>query len=396
MAKTFSPEKTYSSGHQGGIFTQPDQQPAGSSPASKSSGASSLSALSPSILNEKCDEEIEACLAGTQELNEDSGVSSIAQKEDTMDIPFPSNCDAMEDEVQSTPTNQMGTADSKDADSVKADDLILVPGHYPQAANPNMPWTDLWSQMRKSGWAYKPGSGLVPWYWIHADVAKMKKSNLLSKGTEGVHYFTSEQDIHRYAMQHLGWVGEGMELSPVPSDSDMSLTSRVKKRAKTNNMEETNLPAPSPLKRSRGLPKDDNETAGGTSTQPSPAKKQRASPRTNGKESAKSPEASDSASKKGHLAPPDKQSAIKDKLECCQMVLHANFNKNQLSKSAAKSVVSSKEDDIMDFMTKSIETGMSVDGMTIPSPGFMYICGGPGTGKVSVSKLVTFFLASLY
>ena len=52
--------------------------------------------------------------------------------------------------------------------------------------------------------------------------------------------------------------------------------------------------------------------------------------------------------------------------------------------------VSLTEQDIKDFMAKSIETGMTKDGMTLPSPGFLYICGGPGTGKVCTSWPILF------
>ena len=92
---------------------------------------------------------------------------------------------------------------------------------------------------------------------------------------------------------------------------------------------------------------------------------------------------SQSSREKEYKAPPDMHPTVRDKLECCQMVLHPSFKKYQLSKSSPLSVVSSMEDDIKDFMTKSIETGTSMDGMTLPSPGFLYICGGPGTGKVN-------------
>jgi len=72
------------------------------------------------------------------------------------------------------------------------------------------------------------------------------------------------------------------------------------------------------------------------------------------------------------------------------MVLHPSFNKKQLSKSSSMSVVSSMEQDIKDFMEKSILTGAIMDGMTLPSPGFLYVCGGPGTGKVS--RLISYSL----
>ena len=154
---------------------------------------------------------------------------------------------------------------------------------------------------------------------------------------------------------------------------------------------------------------DDNESLPSSSTASSPDSQQDTSDEESRSESnGPSPAAplskvadqeSSSVSETNYdpnLAPPDKRSIIHDKLECCQMVLHPSFNKDQLSKSAAKSVVAPKEDDIMDFMTKSIETGMSVDGMTIPSPGFVYICGGPGTGKVSHFKFTSSFLAPLH
>ena len=100
---------------------------------------------------------------------------------------------------------------------------------------------------------------------------------------------------------------------------------------------------------------------------------------------------SQSSREKEYKAPPDMHPTVRDKLECCQMVLHPSFKKYQLSKSSPLSVVSSMEDDIKDFMTKSIQTGTSIDGMTLPSPGFLHICGGLGTGKVN-----SFFNGHLY
>ena len=105
---------------------------------------------------------------------------------------------------------------------------------------------------------------------------------------------------------------------------------------------------------------------------------------------------SQSSSDKTYVAPPDKQSNVKDKLECCQFVLHPCFKKNELSKSKSMSNrVGRLEDNIKEFMTKSIKTGRTEDGMTLPSPGFMYICGGPGTGKVSCSFIVSFLLIGI-
>jgi len=250
--------------------------------------------------------------------------------------------------------------------------------HFPQAESPTMPWKNLWSQMRAAGWAYCAGD-LVAWYWVHPSAAKMRKRDMIRDCIDGVHYFSSEKAIHQYAVANLGWKGEdgNIEFSPTLSESD----GRTKKRSRTNAALASDETTTSPSKKSRH-----------SSVATAPTKK-RSSPRNKGSDddvakasqskSSDSSANSQSSSDKTYIAPPDKQSTVKDKLECCQMVLHPCFKKNQLSKSNSMSVVSSMEDDIKDFMTKSIETGRTEDGMTLPSPGFMYICGGPGTGKVS-------------
>jgi hypothetical protein len=67
---------------------------------------------------------------------------------------------------------------------------------------------------------------------------------------------------------------------------------------------------------------------------------------------------------------PDLKPIIRNKLDCCVVALTASFTENKLSRR--------EKTDIKDFITKSI-----VEGMPSPSPGFLYITGGPGTGKVS-------------
>ena len=152
------------------------------------------------------------------------------------------------------------------------------------------------------------------------------------------------------------------------------------------------------LKRSR--PDDDTPNApyqsfddGSTSTDTPTMKKTRTSPRKSNhvstlsgnsprEDNVSSQPSSEYYEYNEYKSPPDLQHTVRDKLECCQMVLHPSFNMKQLSKSTSSSVVSSKEHGIKDFLEKSIMTGASIDGMTLPSPGFLYICGGPGTGKV--------------
>ena len=262
--------------------------------------------------------------------------------------------------------------------------IISTVEHFPHAESPTMPWKNLWSQMRAAGWVYCAGD-LVAWYWVHPSAAKMRKRDMIRDCKDGVHYFSSQKAIQQYAVANLGWKGEdgNIEFSPTLSESD----GRTKKRSRTNATLTSDETTSSPSKKSRR-----SSVATTLNNETAPIKK-RSSPRNKGSDddvakasqskSSDSSANSQSSSDKTYIAPPDKQSNVKDKLECCQMVLHPCFKKNQLSKSNSMSVVSSMEDDIKDFMTKSIETGRTEDGMTLPSPGFMYICGGPGTGKVS-------------
>ena len=88
----------------------------------------------------------------------------------------------------------------------------------------------------------------------------------------------------------------------------------------------------------------------------------------------------------------DKEPTVRGKLEQCLIALHPAYKgKQPLAKSGPRCSVSLMEDEIKDFMMKSIVTGTDIDGMTSPSPGFMYICGGPGTGKVSLRCYVLCF-----
>ena len=327
-----------------------DQKPAAESSFTPSPSGS---LLSPSFLVKKGDGEAEAGLAGTAEC-----------------------------EVTTKP--EIAPQNSEEE--------LFTPGqalkHYPIAESPNMSWTDLQSQMRREGWGYKKGNRLVAWFWVHPSAAKLKKADMLRLCTEGVHYFATERDLKKYATEHLGWAGEVIESSPV---SDMSMTARVKKRNQTTNAFKL---LSSPPKRSRASTEGGNEKLGDTSP---PSKKSRSSPRNEEIKAAKSSSpgsnSADSASVTSQSssesrAPPDKEATVREKLVCCEMVLHPSFNKNELSKSSSASVVLSMEEDINEFMMKSVTTGMTVDGMTSPSPGFMYLCGGPGTGKVSLFAVI--------
>ena len=79
--------------------------------------------------------------------------------------------------------------------------------HFPQAENPNMPLGGLWGQIHREGWRYVPGDDLIAVYMVHSSLSKTRKSKILHQYTEGIHYFTMENDIHRYAKEHLRWTG---------------------------------------------------------------------------------------------------------------------------------------------------------------------------------------------
>ena len=344
VASTISPRRRLGSNSPAHDAQQPTE--------SNLSISSSLNNLSPSCIYTKGDDDIEACFAETPDRN--TSFECVSHPDHGIGTP---NFHAETLEVS---TGQGACIDVE---------------HYPQAANPNMPWNELWNQMRKSGWKYSSGNELVAFFWIHPSAASMKKSDLVRQCVEGIHYFSSEDDVRRYATKHLGWSGGGTSYELSPASSELSMVARVKKRNQENLLKSD----ASPPKRVRASSEQRSNVG------KSPTQKSRSSPKTNG--------CDDSTCISEGKAPPDYQPTVRDKLENCQMVLNPNFKKHQLSKSSSLSKVSSMEADIKDFMIKSIETGLTVDGMTSPSPGFMYVCGGPGTGKVST---VILFLSSHY
>jgi hypothetical protein len=245
--------------------------------------------------------------------------------------------------------------------------------------------------MQIKGWSYLPGDDLITWYYVHPSVAKMKKRDMLRQCTKDVHYFTTTPDLHRYAKKHLGWAGEGTT-SP-PTSSGTPITSRVDKR-KQSISQKSNVV--SSMKRSRasleGTVRRDGTLKQYSVSKTTPLPSKREVRETINSSQNKNPcsNISDSISNdsqtnpnKEMIAEPDKQLIISDKLDCCQLVLHPCYKKDKLTKAGLGSAVALMEDGIKDFMRKAVKTGKTMDGMIFPSPGFLYICGGPGTGKVS-------------
>ena len=79
---------------------------------------------------------------------------------------------------------------------------------------------------------------------------------------------------------------------------------------------------------------------------------------------------------------PDRHLTVHDALRACQAVLHP-FKNDVLIKAGPEATLSLRESELQQFMINSVTTGTIVDRETVLSPGFVYIYGGPGTGKVS-------------
>ena len=67
--------------------------------------------------------------------------------------------------------------------------------------------------MRNAGWKCCTCDDLGSLYWIHPSASSMRTTDVMRLGTEGIHYFSSEDAIHRYATLHLGWAGKGTSKS---------------------------------------------------------------------------------------------------------------------------------------------------------------------------------------
>jgi len=149
------------------------------------------------------------------------------------------------------------------------------------------------------------------------------------------------------------------------------IASATNKRKERNTSNEES----SPTKKSR----TDNQRSGAKPQSKSPTCYNKAPSPANSKQSSKS-----SKSKKNDTSLPDQQLTYKDKLEYCKLTLHPSYKlKTERLSSTSNSVVEQLEREIKLFMKRAIGTGYEINGMTAQSPGFMYICGGPGTGKTT-------------
>ena len=74
-----------------------------------------------------------------------------------------------------------------------------VPSLEGEQIYPDDPWTAVWKTMRKAGWTWKGGSGLMMGYYY------IKPGCNVKDGVEGEDYFVSEEDVQRFAERNYGW-----------------------------------------------------------------------------------------------------------------------------------------------------------------------------------------------
>jgi len=165
------------------------------------SGGSVSSPEKPSFTE---DEQSEACSKKTS-LTEDEQSEACSQK--------PS---LTEDEPKETPNSRGSTLRKRsNRNSSKS------PSY-------DIPWCEMWSSMKSNdGWSHMQGTGLSAWFYVHPTCEGLKKTELMRDKVEGQDYFTSEEDVKKYARVNLGWKWEDYSESV---DSPKELAERVKKR----------------------------------------------------------------------------------------------------------------------------------------------------------------------
>ena len=236
----------------------------------------------------------------------------------------------------------------------------------------HLPWAELWKEMRSEGWRYTPGNSTVSYFYIHSRWAGVKKKEVLL-GKKGSDYFESEDEVRIFAKEHLGWKGEQL----LSAQGEMMMSSPVISTATTNKRKERNA-----SDWNASLSKKSRTDYQHSDVQKSSTLGNKAPSPTNSKRSSKSSHAGES--KESYIPLPDQQLSYKDKLEYCKLTLHPSYKpKTERLSSTSNSVVERLENEIKVFMKRAIGTGYEIDGMAGQSPGFMYICGGPGTGKTT-------------
>ena len=357
VVNKFSPGRLLDGGE------KPASKPEAETAAAKSNASASSSSIdmSPSCVHQKGDPEIEACLAG-------DGSPESANKNSFLPL--------TQAEPESPEQNKADdeTAPSLGAATKPPGDRPLPVEHEPFANPPDISWKGMQSLMRNRGWKITNGTDLFAFMYINPCAAHLSKKEILRLCDRGVHYFTDEKDVKRYAVRNLGWTGEEVLATP-PAAAGRK---RSRDCAKSPQAAVRMRPA-------RGGGKRGRDSRDESSSRQSPAKRRASaagrpkSDRADRDRSASSQSSACASVGAGSVSSLHSvlagEASVRDKLDFCQMSLHPSYKKSILTKSAELSNLTQNEDRIMEFMTSSIRTEDQ-------SPGFLYVCGGPGTGKV--------------
>ena len=95
-------------------------------------------------------------------------------------------------------------------------------------AQPNDSWAIFWDKMQKAGWKrISNGSREEDVVYIPPTGKLLQRGDFQSE--EGIDYFTSEDDVKQFAIDHLGWEGhdDGMEVDDDDVGEDASMTSEI-------------------------------------------------------------------------------------------------------------------------------------------------------------------------
>lgn len=266
---------------------------------------------------------------------------------------------------------------------------------------------DLWvvvydKLLKHGGWVLATGSNLHARLYIRPNCKGPNKG-----GVHGKDYLTSEYELKTYAIEKYGWGGDdkyASEKELVEKESQGS-HGQMKKRELSDSATEKEAPNVDKKDSFREKQMDDGATRDGrTKNHPPPAPSHQ--PALSTEDRSEGGHKLQSSLKDKHtvessqatacslspLALPEREKYLKDKLKCCQKVLHPSYN---IHKPAAVTHhpsstgrLATKIKEIDEFLHGAVSScGYSQKSLTQGQkhvPAFLYVCGGPGTGKTTI------------
>jgi len=96
--------------------------------------------------------------------------------------------------------NDRETVDSRfsDVDGMSDKSISSCSSNSNNNIKENDRWQDVWDKLKKQGWCWKTGGGLVAYYYVCP-------GGRVKGGTEGIDYFIDEKDVKEYVRRTYGW-----------------------------------------------------------------------------------------------------------------------------------------------------------------------------------------------